>query len=367
MLPNLYFQKEIKSLKFLKGTRNAVYVGPELSPEDKALLTETGVTVIFVQDVLADLTKEVLDYNFPGVVLPEGFSADSIYAWIRSELEFDADPSHYMVVHFEYGNFAVYDALTSIDKLLWYLKKLADRPEKKLRRAIKWSNPFNKMSSFSGSLYETVNNDIAQDEDCDMIVTDRDLHFRVTPQEVPLPERPEKTADQLFNEEMDKEAAEVKRLVNGLILKGFPAEIIKTWLKEAVKLSRLRITRQFRILLVDYDKEVIMRPLAKTVFLFYLRHPEGVQFSYLQDHAKELRMIYGHVSVNDNPQRMDASIASLINPFSNSICEKCAAVKGAFMSLIDDDIACNYYITGMQGGKKGISLDRSLVEWECEL
>ena len=110
-----------------------------------------------------------------------------------------------------------------------------------------------------------------------------------------------------------------------------------------------------------------MGPLPMTVFLFYLRHPEGVKFSYLQDHVKELREIYGRVSVNDDPQRMEDSIASLINPFSNSICEKCAAVKSAFMTLVDDEIACDYYITGMQGGKQGISLDRSLVEWECEL
>ena len=78
-------------------------------------------------------------------------------------------------------------------------------------------------------------------------------------------------------------------------------------------------------------------------------------------------MPYVHVSVNDDLKKMRESIASLIDPFSNSICEKCAAVKRAFMTLVDDEIACHYYITGMQGGKKGISLDRNLVEWECEL
>lgn len=110
-----------------------------------------------------------------------------------------------------------------------------------------------------------------------------------------------------------------------------------------------------------------MGPLPKTVFLFYLRHSEGVMFSHLQDHIEELKYIYGHVSVNDDPKKMDESIANLTDPFNNSICEKCAAIKKAFLLQINDHIARHYYITGMQGCSKYITLDRSLVEWECEL
>ena len=166
---------------------------------------------------------------------------------------------------------------------------------------------------------------------------------------------------------MAKAAAEIEKMVKDLLLQGFPAEIVQSWLNEAVKLSRLRITRQFKILLVDYDMEIKMGPLPKTVFLFYLRHPEGVKFTYLQDHVDELRNIYGHVSVNDDPVKMDESIASLTDPLNNSICEKCAAIKKAFMLKVQDNVARNYYITGMQGGEKGIALDRNLVEWECQL
>ena len=161
--------------------------------------------------------------------------------------------------------------------------------------------------------------------------------------------------------------ASIEKMVKDLLLQGFPAEIVQSWLNEAVKLSRLRITRQFKILLVDYDMEIKMGPLPKTVFLFYLRHPEGVKFTYLQDHVDELRNIYGHVSVNDDPVKMDESIASLTDPLNNSICEKCAAIKKAFMLKVNDNVARNYYITGMQGGEKGIALDRNLVEWECQL
>lgn len=390
MLPNLYIQSEIKSLNFLKKTDNIIYVGPELSAADKSLLTATGAPVVFVQDIIAKLSKEVLEYNFPGVALPEAFSVDSINAQIQSELTFSADPTHYMVVHFVHGDFHVYDAETNLDKLVWYLRRLVDRPEPmekvspKAKRKLRviWD----KMSKFSGELYESVNDDIeqepCQDEDAAKEETD-DIRFSVRPSK-PQVERCRKLsepeirfrvtsqheppqADQTFSAEMAKAAAEIEKMVKDLLLQGFPAEIVQSWLNEAVKLSRLRITRQFKILLVDYDMEIKMGPLPKTVFLFYLRHPEGVKFTYLQDHVDELRNIYGHVSVNDDPVKMDESIASLTDPLNNSICEKCAAIKKAFMLKVNDNVARNYYITGMQGGEKGIALDRNLVEWECQL
>ena len=390
MLPNLYIQSEIKSLTFLKKTDNIIYTGPELSAAEKSLLTATGAPVVFVQDIIAKLSKEVLEYNFPGVALPETFSVDSINAQIRSELAFIADPTYYMVVHFVHGDFHVYVAETNLDKLVWYLRRRMDRPvpmEKvspKAKRKLRviWD----KMSKFSGELYESVNDDIeqepSQDEDAAKEETD-DIRFSVRPSK-PQVERCRKLsepeirfrvtsqqepplADQTFSAEMAKAAAEIEKMVKDLLLQGFPAEIVQSWLNETVKLSRLRITRQFKILLVDYDMEIKMGPLPKTVFLFYLRHPEGVKFTYLQDHVDELRSIYGHVSVNDDPVKMDESIASLTDPLNNSICEKCAAIKKAFMLKVHDNVARNYYITGMQGGEKGIALDRNLVEWECQL
>lgn len=174
-------------------------------------------------------------------------------------------------------------------------------------------------------------------------------------------------SDKTFDEEMSKAMNEAQDMIQSLIIKGCPPELILKWIDQSIKLSRLRITKQYKILLVDYDLEIKMGPLPKTVFLFYLRHPEGVRFSYLQDHVDEIRNIYEHVSVNDDPEKMAESIASLIDPLNNSICEKCAAIKKAFLLKVNDNVARNYYVTGIQGGEKGIALDRNLVEWECEL
>ena len=52
-------------------------------------------------------------------------------------------------------------------------------------------------------------------------------------------------------------------------------------LNNQLKLSRLTITKDFTIILSDYNKEVKMEPLIKSVYLLYLNHPEGIAFKAL--------------------------------------------------------------------------------------
>ena len=77
-------------------------------------------------------------------------------------------------------------------------------------------------------------------------------------------------------------------------------------------------------------------------------------------------MIYEHVCTNDDLEKIDESVKRLVDPLDNSISEKCAAIKKAFLLKIANNIASNYYVAGAQGEKKGIPLDRNLVDWECQ-
>lgn len=349
MSQNLHFLKRIKGLKSLKWTDNVVYVGPELSDVQKAQLSDTGNPIVFVQDIIASLSQDVLDYNFPGVALPDGFSVEGIQDMIRAELGFETDPSCYMAIYHDEGQFCVYDAL-SVDELVEHLQQVADKPWEMSKRVFPYNAPLDFESDLENRT-STVYHCMIEPE---VSFSGSLMGFQTTPRD-------------RFTDEMNQAAAEVEQKLKHLLLKGFPAEIVKSWLTDSIKLSRLRITRNFKIYLVDYDKEVKMGPLPKTIFLFYLRHPEGVMFPYLQDHVDELLDIYSCVSVNDDPQKMRESIEYLIDPFNNSIYEKCAAVKKAFISQIADDVARNYYIKGSQGDKRLITLDRNLVEWECDL
>ena len=75
-----------------------------------------------------------------------------------------------------------------------------------------------------------------------------------------------------------------------------------------------------------------------------------------------LRCLWCH-----NPESQMIEPQILYNKSKCIGCEKCAAVKKAFVMNVSDTVAKNYYINGSQGEKKSISLDRNLVEWECQL
>lgn len=378
---------DIPILSFLKGTDYAMYVGPELSPKQREQLRskDIPVPVIYLPGILEQLSESVLDYNFPGVVMPESLSVESIYERIRAEFGGRVTSESRLIVKYEDDVLIIYDAKESFSLVISYLInkcKPAQKPRRSLSR-IWWKKKGSRQDGLYDDLYEALDEDseIVLDE-CRPLVKEEieDIRFRISePSSDDVSDLSEMevvthsdacyqlSSEDAFNEEMFNALKEAEKMIKNLLLKGCPPELILAFLNQGVKLSRLKVTRQYKILLVDYDKEIKMGPLPKTVFLFFLRHPEGVMFSHLQDHKKELIDIYGRVCNNDDPQKMEESISRLTDPLDNSICEKCAAVKKAFVLQVNDNVARNYYITGMQGGKKSITLNRNLVEWECEL
>ena len=131
------------------------------------------------------------------------------------------------------------------------------------------------------------------------------------------------------------------------------------------KLSRLIITKDYRILLPDYfNLEVKMEPLVKAVFLLFLRHPEGIVFKCLPDYREELIDIYKDLRPLGLNNRSLQSIEDVTNPCLNSINEKCARIRAAFINKFDEHLAKNYFVTGERGEAKKITLPRDLVVWE---
>ena len=127
--------------------------------------------------------------------------------------------------------------------------------------------------------------------------------------------------------------------------------------------SHLVVTGSGHILLTDFNnREVKMDTLSKVIFIFYLRHPEGVAFNELWDHRAEMLKIYGKITRRLNQEALEESINSLCNPVErNSINEKVSRVKKAFINAVDEDIAEMYYIKGPAGGIRKIELRRDLI------
>lgn len=180
-------------------------------------------------------------------------------------------------------------------------------------------------------------------------------------------------ADETFDEESKQLLDEIKEKIEQLKQKGISAYILKKYLEEEdVQLSRLLITKDYRILLPDYqNKEIFMTPLPKAVFLLFLKHPEGIAFKCLPDYQAELMDIYKHIKGIKgflfDAQTIQKSVLDVTNPFGNSINEKCARIRNAFISEFDEHIAKHYCIDGKRGEAKTITLPRNLVKWEMEL
>ena len=129
--------------------------------------------------------------------------------------------------------------------------------------------------------------------------------------------------------------------------------------------ERLVITRDYRILLPErFDTEVRMRPLVKTVFLLFLRHPEGIRFGDLRGYRDEMLDLYMGISGRNDRAELERSIDRLIDPKDNSIHEKAANLAAALARYFRPESLPAYMLTGKAGTPKRIRLDRRLVEWE---
>lgn len=163
----------------------------------------------------------------------------------------------------------------------------------------------------------------------------------------------------IFDEVLDKyyEGKRCERTIKRL---GFHEEK----LKNQIKLSRLTITREYTIMLSDYNKEVKLEPIVKAVYLLFLNHPEGIAFKCLPDYRKELADIYQKIKPLGLTERAIRSIEDVTNPLLNSINEKCSRIRAIFQAEVDASLLDQYIITGKSGEAKKISLPRDLVVWE---
>ena len=102
----------------------------------------------------------------------------------------------------------------------------------------------------------------------------------------------------------------------------------------------------------------------KAVYLLFLRHPEGIVFKHLPEYRQELTRIYENLRPWGLSDRAIQSIEDVTNPLLNSINEKCARIRKAFLKVLDKEIAEFYYITGLRGDIKKITLPRDHVRLE---
>lgn len=175
----------------------------------------------------------------------------------------------------------------------------------------------------------------------------------------------------------------VKKLVDGgrndLLLRAIGVPLLEKLRIEAARarLSRLLITKDYRFFLIDYDnREVVMNPVHKAVYLLFLNHPEGIEFKKLCDYRDELQGYYMATAKLMDKQTISESVDMLVDPLNNSINEKCSRIKSVFLSMMDIYTASFYIVSShtqkhVEGSNKiwyerlkVITLPRNMVVWE---
>lgn len=170
--------------------------------------------------------------------------------------------------------------------------------------------------------------------------------------------------DTKTDEELKQLMEELKKKMRRLKEYGMSEKEILSSLHTDQQLPQLIITRNYRIFLGDEHREVHLEPLVKSVYLLFLKHPEGIIFKDLPDYRKELALIYNKVRPWGLNERALQSIEDVTNPLLNSINEKCARIRKVFATILDSSVAEHYYIKGTRGKAKCIDLPRELVVWE---
>ena len=166
-----------------------------------------------------------------------------------------------------------------------------------------------------------------------------------------------------LTEEDEQLLEEIQARVTKLRQRGIRQHLIEQFIKMTVPTSHLEVTPDARILLTDYKKEVQMLPIDKVVYIFYLRHPEGISIKSLSDHKEELMGLYARVvGKTELTDKQKASVELLCNPLDNSINEKLSRIRKSFCAVVHESVANHYVVQGSRGEERYIGLSEELIE-----
>ena len=111
----------------------------------------------------------------------------------------------------------------------------------------------------------------------------------------------ERAQEHEIDAEYEKLEDQLRSLITEYILRTHsdPTEKLRKALTGKIVISPtmespIVVNNDFKIILPDYDEvELKMSCIQKMLYMFFMRHPEGVRLKELVDHASELAAIYG--------------------------------------------------------------------------
>ena len=120
-----------------------------------------------------------------------------------------------------------------------------------------------------------------------------------------------------------------------------------------------------RIFLKDLgDLEMQLNPKEKTIYLFFLKHPEGVRIVDLIDHKTEISHFYETFTNSYDTSQIEQAINLLLDPTEGNINQVFSRIRAKFKSAVGTRLSNLYTIEGNPGEPFKINLNRELVSVE---
>lgn len=130
-----------------------------------------------------------------------------------------------------------------------------------------------------------------------------------------------------------------------------PAELIATKLQGKYIVNSMPmvvVNRDRKIVFPEYNEmELKMSAASRTLYIWFLRHPEGCKLSELKAHRSEITGIY--LEVHPGCNYLEEAVDALLE--GSKLNQNLSRIKKMVRGIIiNDDIARHYYISGTRGG-----------------
>ena len=146
-------------------------------------------------------------------------------------------------------------------------------------------------------------------------------------------------------------------------------EIINTVIRGKLQISRdnklspVVVNKNMKIILPAYNEvELRMTPLARTIYILFLCHPEGIVLKEIGDYRDELTDIYTLVKPRAKWELAESSINELATPGSDLLQQQLSRIKRAVTNqILVKELSEPYIISGKRGGEYRLNIPPDMI------
>ncbi len=126
--------------------------------------------------------------------------------------------------------------------------------------------------------------------------------------------------------------------------------------------SKIIVSDKAVISLKDYDIDINMPEIWKTLYIFFLRHPEGVLLVDLDNFTDELKGIYKICRPKASDKLVNSTIANLVHHSGASFNQKRGRLNKKIVQLLKEPRFKHYIIDGQRNDRYFINISSDLVD-----